>query len=67
VGIEEGKGAAWLDSAEGLPEVKGQLQTAVELGITSVPTFVFNRSIGVAGAQPPEVFVRTMERAIGGS
>jgi predicted DsbA family dithiol-disulfide isomerase len=36
-------------------------------GINGVPFFIFNRAVGVSGAQEPEVLLEAMEQAHGGS
>lgn len=62
VGIDESEAGVWLASRDGSLEVAEQLETAAELGISSVPTFVFNWAFGVPGAQSPEYFVRVMTK-----
>jgi predicted DsbA family dithiol-disulfide isomerase len=44
---------AFLDSPAGVREVRASLAEARELGISSVPMFVFAGKYGVAGAQDP--------------
>jgi predicted DsbA family dithiol-disulfide isomerase len=51
-----------LDGDVGRTEVAEQLAQAVELGITGVPTYVFNGQWSVPGAQDIETFVRVLER-----
>jgi predicted DsbA family dithiol-disulfide isomerase len=43
--------------------VKFDLYEAHQLGVKSVPFFVFNNAYGIPGAQPLEVFTRTLEQA----
>ncbi len=43
-------------------EVRGDEQEAVSLGISAVPFFVVDRSIGTAGAQSPEVLRDLLRR-----
>jgi predicted DsbA family dithiol-disulfide isomerase len=43
--------------------VRAEEQAAREVGITAVPTFVFDGRLAVSGAQPPEVLVRAVRRA----
>ena len=43
-------------------EVREDERTAAALGITAVPCFVVDRSIAVAGAQPPEVQGRLLQQ-----
>jgi predicted DsbA family dithiol-disulfide isomerase len=44
-------------------DVRADENDALELGISSVPFFVFNRRYGLAGAHPPDAIVETVERA----
>jgi predicted DsbA family dithiol-disulfide isomerase len=44
-------------------EVEDDIRTGVALGLTGVPFFVFDRAIGVSGAQPSEVFAQALEMA----
>jgi len=54
--------AAFSDQA--LAEaVNASLAEARELGISAVPTFVANRSIGVQGAQPPATLLALLQKA----
>ncbi len=43
--------------------VKADIQEAGELGIQGVPFFVMNRKYAVSGAQAPEAFLQTIEKA----
>ena len=47
-------------------EVEDDIRTGVALGLTGVPFFVFDRAIGVSGAQPAEVFAQALEMAAAG-
>jgi predicted DsbA family dithiol-disulfide isomerase len=60
VGIDAEVARAWLSGDAGLAEVAEHLEFAASAGITSVPTFVFDRTVGVAGAQPAELFERIL-------
>lgn len=42
--------------------VAAQVQNAYQIGVQGVPTYVINDRYAVVGAQPYEVFVRTIER-----
>lgn len=44
-----------------LMEVIGQIQ---QVGVTGVPFFILNDSLGVAGAQPPEVLNQAIDQAL---
>ncbi|MFI5131521.1 MAG: DsbA family oxidoreductase [Chitinophagales bacterium] len=52
-----------LDSDALMDEVRYDERQARELGINAVPFFVINDRYGVSGAQQPEVFLQTLERA----
>ncbi|MEV1286797.1 DsbA family oxidoreductase [Micromonospora sp. NPDC049679] len=54
VGLDETEVREFLDSSAGVAEVRGELDAARELGVTSVPTFVFAGKYAVTGAQEPE-------------
>lgn len=62
-----GLSAAAAERAATDPEVAGavtaSLLEAQQLGVTSVPTFVANRAIGVAGAQPSETLLGLLRQA----
>ena len=64
VGIDPDQARDWLDGDGGRSEVADHLMFAADAGIHSVPTFVINRSIGIPGAQPPEVFTEILERSL---
>lgn len=58
VGIE---GAAeFLASSDGLDEVREEIGEARAIGVTAVPTFVFDEQWAVEGAQATEVFVAAL-------
>jgi predicted DsbA family dithiol-disulfide isomerase len=64
VGLDHDRVRAFLDSDEGVAEVRHELQTAAELEITAVPTFVFDGMWMVPGAQEPETFVQVLRRVV---
>jgi predicted DsbA family dithiol-disulfide isomerase len=43
-------------------EVRSDESIAASLGISAVPFYVVDRSMGASGAQPPEVFAQLLER-----
>lgn len=53
-----------LESGEYADEVRGDIRDAAILEITSVPFFVVGGKFGLSGAQPPEVFAKTIDRAL---
>jgi len=64
VGLDPARVSAFLDSDEGLAEVRGELQTAAQLEVTAVPTFVFDGKWMVPGAQDPETFTQVLRRVV---
>ncbi|WP_111413554.1 DsbA family oxidoreductase [Billgrantia lactosivorans] len=57
--------SAFLASDQGRAEVKAGLDEAQRLGVSGVPTFIFNHSIGLSGAQPPEALRRAILESTG--
>ncbi|MDO5025248.1 MAG: DsbA family oxidoreductase [Trueperella sp.] len=53
-----------LESGEYADEVRGDIRDAATLEITGVPFFVVGGRFGLSGAQPPEVFAQTINRAL---
>jgi predicted DsbA family dithiol-disulfide isomerase len=64
VGLDHDRVLAFLDSDGGLAEVREELQQAVELEITAVPTFVFDGKWMVPGAQDPDTFVQVLRHVV---
>jgi predicted DsbA family dithiol-disulfide isomerase len=65
VGLEADETRAMLESDRFLDEVREDEQTAAAFGINGVPFFVFDRRLGVSGAQPPEVLLGALQEAAG--
>jgi predicted DsbA family dithiol-disulfide isomerase len=63
VGLPEGEVEALLSGERFAQEVRDDERAASELGIASVPTFIVDRSVGVTGAQPPELLLEMLRRA----
>ncbi len=63
VGVPATDTEAVLASDTYAAEVEADLQTGLALGLTGVPFFVFDRAIGVSGAQPTDLFVRALTAA----
>ena len=61
-GMDEGIVADALACDTGAAEVRAELATATERGITAVPTFVIDGQWGIPGAQDAEVFVRVLDK-----
>jgi predicted DsbA family dithiol-disulfide isomerase len=64
VGLDHDEVLAFFDSDEGIAEVRDELQSAAEMEITAVPTFVFDGKWMVPGAQDPETFVQVLRRVV---
>lgn len=62
VGIDGDKARTWLTSDEGVEGVTAELNHAHQLGINSVPTFVFEGKWAVQGAQPTSTFLQVLEQ-----
>ncbi len=63
VGLDEDDVRRVLASDEHRAEVDADIDAAQDLGAGGVPFFVVDRRYGISGAQPTEVFTRTLERA----
>jgi predicted DsbA family dithiol-disulfide isomerase len=62
-GFEESALRRYLASDSGIAEVMAANDEARALGINAVPCFVFDGREALAGAQPPEVFLRLFDFA----
>jgi predicted DsbA family dithiol-disulfide isomerase len=63
VGLDPDAARAFLESEEGVGEVREELARANTLGITGVPAFVIGGQWVIPGAQDPDTFVRVLTRA----
>ncbi|WP_371493728.1 DsbA family oxidoreductase [Kitasatospora sp. NBC_00374] len=66
-GLDRAEVAAFLTSPDGVDEVRAELAEAARLGITSVPTFVFDGEVAVQGAQSPELLLEVMTKIAAGT
>ncbi|KWU68381.1 hypothetical protein AWW71_29275 [Bacillus cereus] len=64
VGLDATQGLAMLDDAEAREPVVQHENRWKQMGISSVPTFVFNRRSALSGAQPSEVFEQVLSELI---
>ncbi len=64
VGLDHDGVQTFLDSDDGVDEVRSELRSAHELEITAVPTFVFDGKWMVPGAQDPDTFVQVLRRVV---
>jgi len=50
-------------SDEDVARIEAEANSAKEAGIEGVPFFIFNRKVGVSGAQDADVLLQAMEQA----
>ena len=66
VGLDSQAAMHFLASDEGADDVRQWEAAAHRLGIGGVPFFIFDRKLGVSGAQPPEALLTVMREALDG-
>lgn len=64
VGLNADEGISKLKDENIRDKVKGQEQYWQKMGVKSVPTFVFNHTEGVSGAQPIDTFKSILNKMI---
>jgi predicted DsbA family dithiol-disulfide isomerase len=64
VGLDHDRALAFLNSDDGLAEVRAELESAAELEITAVPTFVFDGKWMVPGAQDADTFAQVLRTVV---
>ncbi len=64
IGLDEMEMRKFLGSNDLSEQVKQECNEAVELGVTGVPFFVFNRTYAVSGAQEVAVFSQVLTKLI---
>ncbi|MYE85450.1 MAG: DsbA family oxidoreductase [Gammaproteobacteria bacterium] len=62
-GIDGAKAAQYLDGDAGADRVREQLERAVELGVSGVPSYLLAGRFTLPGAQTPEVMGQFIQRA----
>ena len=62
-GIAQGAGVTGWPADASAPEVAGKEERVRDLGISGVPTFIFNKQTGISGAYPPEMLVQAVKEA----
>lgn len=62
-GLERDAITAYLATDTDADLIRGADQEARQVGIEGVPFFIFNRKIGVSGAQSPDVLLQAMQQA----
>jgi predicted DsbA family dithiol-disulfide isomerase len=60
-GMDRARVAEYLRSNEGVEETRSEMREAQEMGITAVPTFVFDGRYAIQGGQPASVFLQALE------
>lgn len=60
-GLDRSRVAEYLQSGEGVDETRATIREAQEMGITAVPTFVFDGRYAVEGGQPAPVFLEALK------
>lgn len=63
VGLDTAAAAAMLESNQFADNVRGEEEEGSKLGIRGVPFYVVDRKYAVSGAQSPEVFLDTLNKA----
>jgi len=63
-GLDRAQAKAWLASDAERDVVVGADAEARNAGIGGVPFFIFNRAVGVSGAQEPDTLLRAMLQAM---
>ena len=61
-GLDRDRVAALLESDEGRADVADEIAQSAELGITAVPTFVFDGQWAVPGAQDPDTMLAVLRK-----
>jgi predicted DsbA family dithiol-disulfide isomerase len=64
VGLNSDEGLAKLDNDEARKEIRTKQNYWKNLGVTSVPTIVFNRKSAVTGAQPIATFKQVLSELV---
>lgn len=64
VGLDEAQVREVLESDAYAQDVRTDLQLARQIGVTGVPFFVFEESVAVSGAHPPENLLQAMKQAV---
>lgn len=63
IGLDAAKVTELLATTKYSDEVRGEEEEGSRLGISGVPFYVFNRKYAVSGAQSPNVFLDTLNKA----
>ena len=60
-GLDRSRVVAYLQSDEGHEETRAEIREAQEMGITAVPTFMFDGRYAIQGGQPAPVMLQALE------
>jgi predicted DsbA family dithiol-disulfide isomerase len=63
IGMDSDLVADLLASDRDLDTVEGELNTAIQMGVTGVPCAVLNQKYAIMGAQPVQAFINALEQA----
>lgn len=63
IGLDQTETLEVLNSSQFEEQVELEAYEAQQIGVRGVPFFVFDRKFGISGAQPLEVFTRTLDQA----
>ena len=66
-GLDRAAAHAWLASDVERDVVEGGDREARNAGISGVPFFIFNRAVGVSGAQDPQTLLDAMMQSLRGA
>jgi len=64
IGLARSEAKLVLDSDSFDAEIDQDVYESRLIGVQGVPFFVFDRKYGISGAQPDEVFDRTLQQAL---
>lgn len=62
-GLDRAATEDFLQGDEGIDLIRSADAEARQVGIEGVPFFIFNRTVGLSGAQDPEVLLQAMQQA----
>ena len=63
IGLTEDEVNNALANDEFAYKVKQDIQQARSIGVRGVPFFLFNNKYAISGAQPPEIFLQTLQKS----
>jgi predicted DsbA family dithiol-disulfide isomerase len=64
IGLDTHAFSAHLESTDGISEIYAANARAHNLGVSSMPSYVFNKRLVISGAQEPNVLARMLDAAI---